>query len=225
MCLKYFEATRVLSLENGNAKTYEKKFPMGYPVTMFYNNDGTRFHLKANDSFVCFHTTTNRINMDGSDHCNRCEKAARRHLLAGGSKMRMSEAMRYKYAGFSHKESMNRTAQQQVPRVEEKLKNESQPPPLYRPQAHQSTMPLNRAPLTTVSVAGVKRKMPPKMRLNSKQAHAARKESAETKLEDSQHFKKVTQLCAEEAKKLKKKRKSAEKIVREINEKENVKIC
>jgi oligoendopeptidase F len=63
------------------------------------------------------------------------------------------------------------------------------------------------------------------MRLNSKQAHVARKESAKTKSDYSQHFKKATQLCAEEAKKPKKKRKSAEKIVTEINEKENVKIC
>jgi hypothetical protein len=125
MCLKHFEATCVLSLENGNAATYEKKFPVGYPVTMCYNNDRARFRLKTNNSFVCFHTTTNRINMDGSDHCNRCEMAARMHLLAGGSKMIMSEAMRY--AGFSHKESMNRTAQQQVRRVEEKLKNKNKP--------------------------------------------------------------------------------------------------
>jgi hypothetical protein len=66
---------------------------------------------------------------------------------------------------------------------------------------------------------------PPKMRLNSKQAHVARKESAEMKLNYSQHIKKATQLCAKEAKKPKKQRKSAEKIVREINEKENVKIC
>lgn len=63
------------------------------------------------------------------------------------------------------------------------------------------------------------------MRLNSKQAHAARKESAKTKLHHEANFKKATQLCAEEAKKPKKQRKSAKKIVREINEKENVKIC
>jgi hypothetical protein len=81
--------------------------------------------------FLWFDTTTNRINMDDSDHYNRCEKAARMHLLAVSSKMRISEAMRY--AGLSHKDLMNRTAQQQVRCMEEKLKNEIKPPPLYPP--------------------------------------------------------------------------------------------
>jgi hypothetical protein len=67
--------------------------------------------------------------------------------------------------------------------------------------------------------------MPAKMRLNSKQAHATRKESAVTKLHYNNNFKKATQRCAEEAKKPKIQPKSAEKIVREINEKENVKMC
>jgi hypothetical protein len=110
--------------------------------------------------------------------------------------------------------------------MEEKLKNEIKLTPLYPPhQALRSTTPLNHPPLTILSVTGVKRKMPPKMRLNSKQAHVTRKESVMMKLHYNDHFKKATQFCTEEAKKPKKQRKSAEKIVREINEKENVKIC
>jgi hypothetical protein len=107
---------------------------------------------------------------------------------------------------------------EQVSRVEEKLKKKSNRHHCI-PQALQSTTHLNCPPLTTVSLAGIKRKMPPKMRLNSKQAHAARKESAKTKLHNGQKFKKATQLCAEEARKPKEQRKSVEQIVRESTKK------
>jgi hypothetical protein len=131
-------------------------------------------------------------------------------------------------AGLSREDSMNRTAQQQVRRMAEKLKDEKKKPPINSAQALQSATTLNRPPLATVSVAGVKRKitkMATKMRLNSMQAHASRKESAETKAHYTQSFKKATLLCAEEEKKPKKQRKSAETIVLEINEKENVILC
>ena len=193
---------------------------------MCNNNDGARFPLKTKDSSVCFHITTNRINMDDSDHRNRHEKAAKMLLLADDGKLKVSEAMRL--AGLSHEDSMNRTAQMQVRRMAEKLKNQKKKRPINSAQALQSATPLNRPPFTTVSVACVKRKltnMATKMRLNSKHAHAGRKESAETRAHYTQSFKNATLLCAEEEKKPKKQRKSAETIVREINEKENVILC
>jgi hypothetical protein len=187
---------------------------------MCYNNERARFPVKTKDSSVDFHITINLFNVDDSDHRNRREKAAKMLLLADGGKLKVWEAMRL--AGLSNADAMNRTAQMQVRRMAEKLKSEKKKPPINSStQALQSTTTsLNRPPLTTVSVAGVKRKMATKMRLNSKQAHASRKENAKTRAHYTQSFKKATLLCKEEEKKPKKQRKSAERIVREINEKE-----
>jgi hypothetical protein len=84
---------------------------------MCYNNDGARFRLKTKDSFVCFDTTTNRINMDDSDHRNRCEKAANMLLLADDGKLKVLEAMIL--AGFSREDPMSRTARTQAHRMAE----------------------------------------------------------------------------------------------------------
>ena len=126
--------------------------------------------------------------MDNSDHRNRHEKAAKMLLLADGGKLKALEAMRL--TGLSCEDSMNRTTQMQVRRMAEKLKNQKKKPPINSAQALQSTTTLNRPP-----VAGIKRKvtkMATKMRLNSKQAHASQKESAETHAHYTQSFKKAT---------------------------------
>jgi ferric-dicitrate binding protein FerR (iron transport regulator) len=83
------------------------------------------------------------MNMDDSDHRRRREKAAKMLLLADDGKLKVSEAMRL--AGLSHEDSMNRTAQQQVRRMAEKLKDEKKKPP----KRHDS-----KSPTTCYSVSG-----------------------------------------------------------------------
>ncbi len=74
------------------AQHVKDKFPIGVSATMCYKNDRARFHLKTKDSLVCFDIKTNHMNMDNSDHHNRCEKA-NMLLLANDGKLKVQEAM------------------------------------------------------------------------------------------------------------------------------------
>jgi hypothetical protein len=92
MCLKHFDVICILIIKNGHGARCEKEVSRGNSETMCYNNDIARFCLKTKNYLVCFDTTTNRINMDDSDHRNRGEKVGNMLLLADGGKLKVSAA-------------------------------------------------------------------------------------------------------------------------------------
>jgi hypothetical protein len=153
------------------------------------------------------------------------ERAARILLIADDGAVKVSEAMRM--AGYSVTQRMDQTAQQQVRRVCKMLQAAAKPPPKPPPRPPATSSFVSETTRALICSSRWRNKIlkhTKQLRLTSNQAAAVRKEKAEDTLHRNACFKQATQNWKAESQKPKGERKSAEKIVEEINEKENVNI-